>query len=192
MLGGDRRGWINQLKEHKRTFTNILKLSSHHAVNTENKGGKDELCFGGNRGGAVVELCNRGSFIGRRAAVSLTPCEGSRRRSDAAARVVLRVESKGRRWDRIEAFCHRRKGGGGVGGSFGGTGAQFKSPSSGVRYSTPFPTARHAPRSRILYRKDATRHLGCFGLFFRASPSSSYLQSPASLRLSCPRESSGC
>lgn len=43
-------GWINQLKEHKRTFTNILKLSSHHAVNTENKGGKDELCFGGNRG----------------------------------------------------------------------------------------------------------------------------------------------
>lgn len=138
--------------------------------------------------GVGVELCNRGSFIGRRAAVSLTPCEGSRRRTDAAARVVLRVESKGRRWDRIEAFCHR----GGGGGSFGGTGLSSNPQAQASAIAHHFPAARHAPRSHILYRKDATRHLGCFGLFFRASPSSSYLQSPASLHLSCPCESSGC
>lgn len=44
-------GWINQLKGHKRTFTSIPKLSSHHAVNTENKGVKDKLCFGEGWGG---------------------------------------------------------------------------------------------------------------------------------------------
>lgn len=69
MLGRRLRGWTSQLKGHKRTFTSILKLSSHHAVNTENKGGKDKLCFGGKGGGSFV---NRGSFIGR----SSTPARG--------------------------------------------------------------------------------------------------------------------
>lgn len=158
MLGRRLRGWTSQLKGHKRTFTSILKLSSHHAVNTENKGGKDKLCFGGER---------RGLFRQQRILhwTQLDSRQGSGPHGGAPAAavpVVLRVGSKGRRGDRTEASCPR-------GGQLWRDRAQFKS---------------QAQTSHLLYRKDAARRLGRFCSFFRASPSSSYLQSPASAR--CP------
>lgn len=81
---------------------------------------------------------------------------------------MLQEESKGRK-ERTEVFCHLRGG-----GSF------EEEMGLSLNHEHAISDHRHALRGDILCRKDATRHLGVFFcLFFRASLSSSYLQSPA-------------
>lgn len=83
---------------------------------------------------------------------------------------MLQEESKERK-ERTEVFCHLR----------GGVGSFEEEMGLSLNHKHAISDHRHALRGDILCRKDATRHLGLFFfcLFFRASPSSSYLQSPA-------------
>lgn len=163
-------GWIDQLEEHQRTFSNILKLSSHHAVNTENKGGKDKVCFGGGEEG------------GRRPLNSFEQQRILRGRSGAVRPTTL-----------LFVLCcgwSQREGWGWWGG--GSTEVLWQLRRAEVSSNPTLRRAlkravsdrRPAPTSHLLYRKDATRHLGSFCSFFRASLSSSYLQSLSSAFLS--------
>lgn len=163
-------GWINQLKGHKRTFTSIPKLSSHHAVNTENKGVKDKLCFG--EGWGRCPLTQQQRILHCLDAVPpfayvLLGISATRRCTDTAVRVVLPEESKGRK-ERTEVFCHLR----------GGAALKKRWGSVWIT-STPFLTTGMRSEEIVCVGRMQHDIWGFFCLFFRASPSSSYLQSPA-------------